>query len=287
MEESFNIWNESEPLINEQYEKDNFLICDYNNEDARPYCVIYFSSNGLYYPNTRESFMDFVKNDRYEWRKHHFHNVRREIYVRDIVKQWYIKGINSRISTVDKLIEWLSCNIPKDCDTITVGNSAGGYMAVLAACMLDARYSYNFSGQFSLEDILEDDNPLHNTLFKKRAERIQRRGGELYLNLTDLIKKAADLDVFYFYPALSAKDNLQCMNILDLENVHQFAFKADKHGETMYKFNIDDVFDMEPEQLLAVSERLGGKIVSRSRFSVYVRGIPGTCEEIIRKALKK
>ena len=36
----FNIWNEEEPLIKEQYSRDNYIIADYDGPDAKPYCVI-------------------------------------------------------------------------------------------------------------------------------------------------------------------------------------------------------------------------------------------------------
>lgn len=283
----FDIWNENEPLVRQQYEKDNFLIRDYDKDDAKPYCVIYFSSNGLYYPNTEESFCNFVKSDRYEWKTHHFHNVRREIYVRDIVKQWYITGINSRLSSIDKMVEWLSDNIPAGCDVITVGNSAGGYIAVLAACLLNARYAYDFSGQFSIEDALEDKDASHNALFKRQVERYRKNGGKLYLNIAEYIKTAPDLDIFYFYPALCDEDKRQSALVSDMENVHAFAFRDDKHGQTMYNFNLEDVFEMEPERLVALSSKFGRKVISRMEFSVCVKGITGTVREIIRKIYKK
>lgn len=283
----FDIWNEDEPLVSKQYEKDNFLISDYTGDDAKPYCVIYFSSNGLYYPNTEGSFCAFMESDRYEWRTYHFQKARREIYVRDIVKQWYITGINSRISSIDKMIEWLSSNIPSGCDIITVGNSSGGYMAVLAACLLKARYAYDFSGQFSIEDALEDGiddgGKERNALFKRHVSGIRADRGTLYLNITEYIKKSPDLDIFYFYPSLCEEDKYQASLVQDFENVHAFAFKDDKHGRTMYNFNINDVFGLEPDRLAKLSTRLRGKSVSRVEFSFCLRGAVRTFAEILKR----
>lgn len=279
----FDIWNEDDPLVAKQYEKDNFLISDYTGDDAKPYCVIYFSSNGLYYPNTEENFRAFIQSDRYEWRTYHFQKVRREIYVRDIVKQWYITGINSRISSIDKMIEWLSANIPEGCDVITVGNSSGGYMAVLAACLLKARYAYDFSGQFSIEDALEDSDEKRNALFKRHALKRRAAGDNLYLNITGYIEKAPDLDIFYFYPSMCEEDKHQASLVQDFENVHAFAFKDDKHGRTMYNFNINDVFKLEPERLSKLSDRLHGKSVSRMEFSFYLRGVVRTFAEMLKR----
>jgi len=280
----FDIWNEEDPLVRQQYEKNNYLIVDNDEPGAKPYCVIYFSSNGLYFPNTEETFVRFAKDDRFEWRKHHFANVRREIYVRDIFKQWYVRGINSRINTMDELISWLAQNIPKGCDTITVGNSAGGYMAVLAACKLNARYAYDFSGQFSIEDALGGDES-KNALLKKYIAR--ENGLNKYLDISEYVKNAPDLDVFYFYPAKCDDDIKQAALVKDCGNVYAFRFESKVHGETMYNFNLDDVFAINPEQLTGLSDRLAGKVISRIGFSIYVRGISKTAWQLALKAIKK
>lgn len=287
----FNIWNEEEPLIKEQYSRDNYIIADYNGEDAKPYCVIYFSSNGLYYPNTEENFAKFMADDRFEWRRYHFHKARREIYVRDIYKQWYIKGINSEISSIDKLIAWISQNVPKGCDIITVGNSAGGYMAVLAACLLGARYAYDFSGQFNIEDALEGGED-KNSFFKREFRTSDISAGRVcnnrdYLDLKKFIYASPDLDIFYFYPALCEDDKKQAEHVADCGNIHPFLFRDDKHGETMYNFNLDDVFAMEPEQIMELSRRIQGKIIGRTAFSLYVRGAAGTFAALFAQFQKK
>ena len=48
------------------------------------------------------------------------------MFFRDIHKAWYIRGINERIDSIDKLVELIKLNLPEDSIIITVGNSAGG-----------------------------------------------------------------------------------------------------------------------------------------------------------------
>ena len=52
------------------------------------------------------------------------------IFVRDMWKQWYINGINQKIDSVEKVIEFLRTET-ENMRVTTVGNSSGGYMATL------------------------------------------------------------------------------------------------------------------------------------------------------------
>lgn len=63
-------------------------------------CVIYFTSNALYYPNTPESFCNsVVTHDYYEWRQSVPISAYKQIFLRDLYKQWYLCGINDIINT--------------------------------------------------------------------------------------------------------------------------------------------------------------------------------------------
>ncbi len=280
----FDIWNEDEPLVKRQYEKDNYSIMDYDAPDAAAVCVVYFSSNGLYYPNTAESFERFVQADRYEWRHYHFRKVRREIYVRDIYKQWYVAGINERISSVSELADWLRNQVPKDCELFTVGNSAGGYMAVLMGSLLGAARVYTFSGQFSVEDALEETDMSRNTLFRRYARRETVRR---YLNAVPYVQNAKNTHIYYFYPGRCPEDIRQAEMVRECENVHFFAFRDDKHGRTMYNCNLEDIFAMEETALLRLEKRLRGRQTGRLRFSLYTVGLWRTVKYLFAKWMKK
>ena len=98
-----------------------------------------YSSNGIYYPN--------------------------------IYKQWYVRGINEKINTIDKLIDLLR-DLTNGFEVMTVGISAGGYIAALAAAKLNTKKCYDFSGQVSLwKDI--DVSPF---LKIKREEEMEIKG---------------------------------------------------------------------------------------------------------------
>ena len=111
MTEKFDIWDSENEVILKAYAGDNYQCIDTGVKSD--ICYIFFSSNGLYFPNTREVFEEqiFLK-DRYEW-KWVVKNSKipqiagRIIYVRDIYKSWYSKGISCNINTTEKTLDLL------------------------------------------------------------------------------------------------------------------------------------------------------------------------------------
>lgn len=104
----FDIWTKREPLAEEIYNKDNYKIID-NPHGTRDECILYFSSNNIWFPNTEEAFKhSFVENDYYEWVKYGSTVSKKAIFFRDIYKSWYVTGINRHISSIDKLAEFFS-----------------------------------------------------------------------------------------------------------------------------------------------------------------------------------
>ena len=121
---------EENPLIRREYEKINIKeeILDETKED----CFIFFSDNGFY--SIEDGQRDFVekvvKENHYEWTSLAQNELIREkagkiIGVRDVYMTWYIKGINPKVNSVDKLIDLL-CEKTSGYKITTVGTSAGG-----------------------------------------------------------------------------------------------------------------------------------------------------------------
>lgn len=93
-----NIFQIDSKCVIEAFKEDNYSI-EYAEEIdliENDLCVIYFSSNEIYYPNTLESFeYSILKNDKYEWKQNKFSNAKKHIFLRDLHKQWYLSGINA------------------------------------------------------------------------------------------------------------------------------------------------------------------------------------------------
>ena len=82
----FDIWNQKNELAEKAYCEDNYKI-QYHNDVDNNECVIYFSSNGIWFPNTEEIFRrEIIQNDRYEWIHRPYRMGRKNIFVRDICK---------------------------------------------------------------------------------------------------------------------------------------------------------------------------------------------------------
>ena len=154
-------WNNSELLANE-YAKDNYKIIRTGNKTGR--AIIFCSGNGLYFPNTEAEFTGkIITNDRYEWEnlandKRIMKYYELIIFIRDIYKQWYITGINSRINTVEKTANFLK-DLTAGLEITTCGSSAGGYAAVLFAHFLKAERFFSLSGQFSITHQISSEAP--------------------------------------------------------------------------------------------------------------------------------
>lgn len=157
MQFDFNLGN-----INSKYlypiweERDNYEIVKYSNNSNL--CFVYFSSNGVYFPNEVDVFNKMIINEnRFEWK--HLNNtvnskIGKAIFIRDVFKNFYITGINSNINSIDNLLDFLRKET-EGYDVYTIGSSAGGYMAMLAGSLLQVKRIYSFSGQFDIssEDV--------------------------------------------------------------------------------------------------------------------------------------
>jgi hypothetical protein len=240
-----------------------------NLDSSNSTCMIYFSSNGLYYPNNPEVFRrEIVERERFEWKKNALRSVGKLVFVRDVTKQWYITGINSKINTVDLLADFLR----QECEGFTiicVGSSAGGYAAALFGCLLNAQHVFCFSGQFSLEYLLKNDvakikNP---TLFKYAEQADHRK----YYSLQALVS-SSQTQIFYFYPSKCEQDLLQSDLVAKFSNVYSFPFDSMIHGQTCYLLNFMDLFRLSNQSLHLLQEEFCGRLISPLRFSIRVSG---------------
>ena len=218
------------PLLEEWYRRENILVRDIGNGDK---CYIFFSSNDIYYPNTVEAFMDrIVSAGRYEWVNisssvNITKQAGRFIFVRDLYKQWYITGASEFLNSHDSLIEYLR-GLSEGYRVITVGSSAGGYMAALVGALLDAEACFDFSGQVVLKDLKED--------FCVRMTG--RKPQDLkYYDIRPVMKNSRCV-FYYFYPAYNPEDVEVYNSIRHFDNVFGFGFAQKEHAATMIAGNM-------------------------------------------------
>lgn len=160
----------------------------------------FFSSNNIYYPNTQDQLEDTIEKNKFEWEniaksKSILTKYGKMIFVRDMWKQWYINGINQKIDSVEKVIEFLRTET-ENMRVTTVGNSSGGYMATLVAQKLNAKMAYCVSGQFDIVDQIS-----RQPVVRKAAEENYK-----YINI---VRTITSTTVIYLYPALCEWDKQQ------------------------------------------------------------------------------
>lgn len=270
---------EDNAILKDIYTRNKNICSIVNNNAENENAVVYFSSNGLYYPNDDDTIKRvLVKGDRYEWKKMGSQAFSKNIYVRDIYKSWYIKGINASASSIERAANIINNEIGKK-RFITVGSSAGGYGAILFGIMLNAEYVIAFSPQISVPLFLENTEPEKNPIYMKYCNN---DGISKYLNLKDIIRQS-DTEIFVFYPAQSERDIKQIEILKGMNNVNIIGVHEKQHGVGIYDFTLKALIEKDRYFLRSLS----GHIFSKTGLSFEVLGKARTIYYLISKYLKR
>lgn len=238
---------------------DNYKIIE------NPHCaecnatVVYFSSNGIYFPNTYEEFHSTIENkDRYEWSKseNQFPFAKKMIFLRDIHKQWYLKGINKEINSFEKIAEFIKKHHASE-KLILVGTSSGGFVATIVGMLLKADAVFSFAGQFTLENYLrEGKDKLVVDLYDQN---------KIYYNLEPLLNKSST-DIFYFVCKHSKIDQDDISIASKYQNIHTFCFDCDIHGVPFHSTLLKKILSTKKENLIVLSKKNNGQLLKPSLF---------------------
>lgn len=190
-------------LIEKELNSPNYLI-----EGDGPYAVVYFSSLDIYKDDDPEDFKRrVIEKNNFEFYKTRVKGPAKHIFIRDINKCWYTKGVSNDLNSVEKIFEFLKREVGNK-KLITVGSSSGGYAACLFGMLLKAEYILNFNGQFRVEQ------------FKHSK----------YFDLRELMSENPDIPIFYMLSTHCPDDVEQWELVKDFENVRTLALKSAVHG---------------------------------------------------------
>lgn len=266
----FDIWNRDETIAKDVYSQNNYRVI--NNENCNNNrCVLYFSSNDIWFPNTEQAFRySLIEHDYYEWIKFGCINAQKAMFFRDIYKSWYVTGINARYSSIDKLIEFIK-EETEGMEIVTVGSSAGGYAASLVASILNAEYAICFSAQFNLlNKYVADANPF----IKKYMSDPNR---SKYFGLREQLSVSAT-PIYYIMPVYSNQDYDQYTYINGVENVHTLKMRTRHHGIPILKGCLVDLLQMNSNELNRLFENHYEDIVGKIKLSIEISGRKKTLE---------
>lgn len=246
---------DSEIVQKAYIEMDNYLIEYDDNYKTSNLCAIYFCSHDIYYPNNEEQFTKRIVNKNFfEWYRLRVPNVYKHIFVRDVFKQWYFKGISAKIDTPEKLFLFLQRET-EGYKTICVGSSAGGYAAILYGSRLKSDKVYAFNSRFEFSKKLKNSNEMKDPLLFRMRHEMER-----FHDLKKIVDFSAT-DVYYFQSINSKLDKPQGLHVKDVEAIHKIRFKTSIHGVPFLKVAIPSVFAMSKEELNKFESKLNFPIL--------------------------
>ncbi len=164
-------------------------------------------------------FMNFLS----EYRVH-------KIFLRDFAQSWYTKGLPGFSKNIDDTAQFIGTYLSKysRCKKIFLGNSAGGYAALVFGLLTNADSVHAFVPQTFLTPALRI---YHRDLrWRKQIKRLNRsKGNRKYMNLTHLFhkeKKFLKQTKFHLY-----------WNVNDrLDNIHSKRLKGNEIVHHKYNF---------------------------------------------------
>jgi hypothetical protein len=270
------IFQVDSPEVLNGFDTDNYSIEYSENKEAqKDFCVIYFSSNEIYYPNTSQAFeYSILKRDKYEWQRNRLPQAHKHIFIRDIRKQWYIGGINSRMDNPLKLTEFLK----KETDgfrVFCVGSSAGGFAAILFGSLLKVDRVYAFNAQLNLNVTLERSDSNTDPILHEKATDNE------YNIFYDVSKELNQhTDYYYFQSCHSEIDTEQYNNISPKaqEQLSIIRFKTSNHGFPFLRVNLPYVLAFDKIKLNSFVD----KTYHPLRFSINLIGVKSTLQFVFK-----
>lgn len=252
-------------IVQQVYAKqDNFLI-EYDDKGDQGWCAIYFCSNDIYYPNTEDIFRKrIVEKNFFEWYHSRINRASKHIFIRDIFKQWYLKGINTKINTPEKLIDFLRKET-KGYNIVTIGSSAGGYAAILHGSLLNAKYVLAFNPQFEIKSLLKSTTEKVNPILFRYSDTIGK-----YLDIVRYMNTTTK--ILYFNSNKSKWDVEQNLYIGNKPNIYNIKFNSSHHGIPFLKVALPVVLNLSVEKL----EQLSNVIHNPIWFTYQMVGLVNT-----------
>jgi hypothetical protein len=267
IKESYVFQTDSE-IVNSVYsEKDNYLI-ELNPKATENYCVLYFSSNDLYFPNTELAFQEqLINKNRFEWYGNRVRFASKHIFIRDIQKQWYLNGVNKRLDTPQKLHAFLE-EETKGYKVIALGSSAGGFAAITYGQLLHADRIYSFNGQFEVLSLLKKSKESTDPVIFRNQNNPTLLP---FFNTVNFITNPSS--IYYFRSTQSVWDIEQNAHVMAL-GINRISFTSSNHGLPFLKSNLPVVLNMSKSEL----DALTGKFYHPLFFSLKTVGLLKTIE---------
>lgn len=263
--------------------KDNYLIHE-NGHVSNNFCYIYFTSNALYEIDSVSCFNQrIISEDRYEWKNRsaiiNNEKPRKEIFIRDVWRSWYVRGINNKICTYEKVVDFLR-NETAGYTSRCVGVSSGGFMAVIVGLELHVDICYALSAQFSLSHHFDH---LQKNSFLRTFGESQK--GEYYFEVWKRLVESKT-HIIYLFPSRSFQDIEQYVFLPKSNKIFIVDIKDSNHGIALYPNAIGSFISLsyyECQSLFIENPLMKNKIYA----SIKIGGFVSFCSFILKRIKQK
>lgn len=153
-----------------------------------------------------------------------------KVFIRDPYQAWYQFGISPQINTVNKLaqsIQTLIVEPSKAPKVLTIGNSAGGYAALLFGCLIKADVILAFSPQTYIE---RNGWKKEDGRFGEQIQQANLTRNKSFLNLRPLVANNLNADINVYACLNHALDLRHAMRLHQLPQTKLHLFNEGGHG---------------------------------------------------------
>lgn len=255
----------SNRLLNHVYQQDNIRVIEGMAKNKQ--CIIFCSSNGLYFPDTYEEFRTkIICNNYFEGGRLSsllIDYVERIILIRDIRKRFYVTGISEKFNSIDCVLELLA-NLTAGYEIIATGSSSGGYMAAIIGLHLNAKLVISAGGQWNLNKC----NNVTETCYFLRKNRENTLLNKYY----DLSKMFQDnrVPIFYMYGGLNESDISQVRYAKDVRNLYPIAIKSYGHAASVSTESYSRLLCAAREDILNIYHKNRKELIETDRLEEQI-----------------
>lgn len=156
-----------------------------------------------------------------------------KIFIKDVNQAWYHKGVNSEIDDVYKLRSFLKSYISINSYSriVFVGNSMGGYAAILFGSMLNVNHVLAFSPQTFIDKLNRfrfQDKRWSNELSYVYPKNSHQKK---YYNLSSFLKKNKFATIFdIHYSEICKLDSIHAQRLKNINNINLYSYNIGDHN---------------------------------------------------------
>lgn len=156
-----------------------------------------------------------------------------KIFVKDIKQSWYHKGINQDVDNIYKVKDILNdfINGKSYKRVVFIGNSMGGYAAILFGLILNVNHVLAFSPQIFIDRL--NRFRFNDSRWNKELSNvyINNSNQKKFYNLKSVLKKSQSLThIDIYYSVNSRLDSIHSTRLEGFKNVSLFPFKIGDHN---------------------------------------------------------